>query len=750
MAALNKLQSEAIATIDTAKVMVDKVLTIMGLIVNPSFSVNFSTKPLVFIVQLLERSGITYEDLKLWLTDFLIYVLPALEIGVKTVMLTNLKNMISCSVDPRIPEQYRKRYKEAGDYNSPNLYGIDIDIESIDYLGKLQQNPLTDSGRDMYFGLDGITDVYKFARAEDFDAFLWFVIHKGKFPMAAKVSSISSTFNDNIHGSGIYSVSPTNGTLLDVLKLTSDGNEPSRILPGNTFTYSGSSPGVVSMCIEAIRDEKNQIRKNTLIPVSDDLTSVNWYTRKSDGLTSNIFGNNWSAEAIKEPSPYLKDKGKMRTVGSKMKNKGRNFEEENGLCNLQYIDQSSSDSPINGLVNNKLRFTILPKPYVHVPNVAAKEPVWRFKKMRFDSDGSYNPNGKYSFLTAKEVLELENNRIKLIVGKKNSDSDAVGENDPVIYIEIKSGKVTIDDKSKLVKKLTECYPGLTVYEFNYDYVMGMRLFDPKVMAASLLKNIMNINVGINVSGNVERIEGIERIRTIVRNIINTNEEGVSDCFYTFDNKKYDELLRRTAEKKAGRTSYNEVMDILSEYDDATELHERKEIISRAIEQAAVSVSEGSNEKDVFAVKYAFITDLIENLIMSLMEAILSPKVLMLFEINQRLMGGTWKKFSTQDIIKSMESIVMSITKEVRDLLLQELLKLLTNQLQPLMEVMNDALIRERLNDYAEVLRNIISNCPSFWFSFGNQNLETKLDTVDYADIDASSTKPGEKPTLNKC
>ena len=737
MAALNKLQSEAVAIIDTAKVMVDKVLAIMELIVNdPSFSVNFSTQPLVYLVQLLERTGITYEDLKLWLTDFLIYILPALEIGVKTVMLTNLKNMISCSVDPRIPEQYRKRHKESGDYNTPNLYGIDIDIESIDYLGKLQQNPLSDYGRDMYFGLDGITDVYKFARAEDFDAFLWFVIHKGKFPMAAMVTSISDTFHDEIHGSGEYNVEPAGGTLLDVLRLTSGDEKPSSILPGNTFTYSGSS-GVVSMCIEADRDEEYKIRKNTLVPVSDDLTSVNWYTRKSDGLTSNIFGNNWSAEAIKEPSPYAKDKGKTRTVGSKMKNKGRKFEEENGLCNLQYIDQSSSDSPINGLVNNKLRFTILPKPYVHVPNVAAGEPVLRFKKMRFDSDGTYNPNGKYSFVSAGDEVVI-GDKIKIPLNHTN------------IFIEIKSGKVTIENKNNLIMDLTECYPGLTVYEFNYDYVMGMRLFDPKVLAASLLKNVMNIKAGINVSGSVERIEGIERIRTIVKNIINTNEEGVSDCFYTFDNRKYDELLRRTAEKKAGRTSYNEVMDILSEYDDATELHERKEIISRAIEQAAVSVSEGSDDKDVFAVKYGFISDLVENLIMSLMEAILSPKVLMLFEVNQRLMGGTWKKFSVQDIIKSMENIVMSIASEVRDLLLQELSKLLMSQLQPLMEVMNDALIRERLNDYAEVLRNIISNCPFFWFSFGNQNLETKLDTVDYADIDTSSTKPGEQPKLNKC
>ena len=32
-----------------------------------------------------------------------------------------------------------------------------------------------------------------------------------------------------------------------------------------------------------------------------------------------------------------------------------------------------------------------------------------------------------------------------------------------------------------------------------------------------------------------------------------------------------------------------------------------------------------------------------------------------------------------------------------------------------------------------------------WFKFGNKLEEVKLDTVDYADIDTSSTKQGEQP-----
>ena len=87
MASLKEVQAETMATIDTAKAMIDKVLTIMEIMVNmPSLSLTLSTSPMKFLLQLLEHAGITYEDLKLWLTDFLIYVLPALEIGVKTII----------------------------------------------------------------------------------------------------------------------------------------------------------------------------------------------------------------------------------------------------------------------------------------------------------------------------------------------------------------------------------------------------------------------------------------------------------------------------------------------------------------------------------------------------------------------------------------------------------------------------------------------------------------------------------------
>ena len=726
MASLKSTQADTMASIDTAKALTDKVLSILTIMLeSPSLSLTFATNPIGFLLQILEHLGVTYEELQEFLTKLLIYIIPALEISVKAILLTNLKKMISCSIDPRIPEQYRKRHVTPTDQNTVNRYGIEINIESIDLLDKLSTNPLSDEGRDMYFGLQNVDDVYKFARADDFDAFLWFVMHKGKFPNSSNVEVNGSTFTDDIHGLGQANVSPANGTLLSALEITAPSNGSSSILPGNTFRYKTKSPNVISMCIDAQRNEKNEIISNTLVPVSDDWASVNWYIRRADQLGKNL-GFGWH---------YDKD---SKTVNSNKQS--RDFSKERAICNLQYMG-IVDEAPITGLVNNKIRFTILPKPLIHIPDLTQGEPPWRFKRMLFNAQGDYDANGKY---TLADI----------------SDSQDLTYLGGAITIEPKSGKVTVSNKEEVVKNLIECYPGLTVYEFNYDYVMGLKLFDAKVLATTLIDSVVNMRMGITIGLDARHQEATEELKQIIKSIINTDDSEINDCFFTFDNSKYDALLQKTQEKKAKQQKFgnvtrdsglfNSVSEILAEYDTKTELHEQMDVLHRAITQAAVTISEGSDEKDQYGIKYAFVFDLIENLVLAIVNAILSPKVMMLLEVNQQLMGGTWEKITFKDIIVAMRSIIVAIINEVKDLIIQELLKFLLDKLRPIIEMLSSFIVRERLDDIAEAMAEIIRNCPIIWFKFGNQNLETKLDTVDYADIDVSSNKEGEQPSTNNC
>ena len=701
MTALRDAQQETLATIDAAKVLVDKVLSILQLVtLSPSLSINFATNPIGYVLQLLEHLGVTYEELRDWLTNYLIYIVPMLEVSVKAVMLTNLKNLVTCTADPRIPEKYRKIHKAPTDYNTSQEYGIDISLESIDFYNKLSINPLSKEGKNWYFGLDGITDVYKFARAEDFDAFLWFVMHKGHFPNSTKINSMSD-----------ISASTAN-TLLDVVTCNYSSSSPSKILLGNTFTYDGSAQ-VISLCIDSTYDTNNNIVQNTLVPVSDDWNSVNWYTNRGNYYSKNL------------------------GVG---KGKTRDYSKESGICNIQFLDQASTENtPLTGLVNNKFRFTILPKPYVHIPNLGAGEPPWRFKKLLFDSKGNYDLNGKYTISTGvEETVDKDNGIIK------------VGD---YIQINIRSGNVTVTDtnKPKLIKELIECYPGLTVFEFNYDYIMGMKLFDAKSIVTNLLDSMQRMRLGLGVSVGMERDNGTEEIKEIIKNIIQSDDITIEDCFFEFSNERYDALLKQAEERKVNKQDFTNVKEILDEFSDEAELNEQVDVLNRAITQATVNITEGIEAEDRFKVRFDFVTDLIENLTLTIIESILSPKVLTLFEVNETIMGGKWQKITVKDLIKAMRSVIVSIIKEVRDLILQELTKLLLKTLSPIVAVLSASIVREQIEAYTEAIDDIIRNCPTIWFKFGNNVYsDTKLDTVDYADIDTSETNGDESPKISKC
>ena len=724
MASVKKMQEEAMASIDTAKALVDKVLTIMEIIiVDPSLALSFSTNPIGYLIQLLKHLGVTREELELWLTNFLVYVVPVLEISVKAILLTNLKNMISCSVDPRIPEKYRKQHKGVTDYNTSQEYGIDINIESIDFMDKLSINPLGEFGANWYFGLEGVEDSYKFARADDMDAFLWFVIHKGKFPNSSAISKLSDI--GGTHGTESAKVLPTDGSLLSTVEVLYNEGESSSILLGNTFKYKEESH-IISMCIDKKTDDAENIVHNTLVPISDDWSSVNWYARRADQLGKNL-GFGWGVN--------------QKNGTTKYKGKSRDFSKERGLCNIQYIDQASSDAPLTGLVNNKFRFTILPKPLIHIPNLSLGEPPWRFKKMLFNDKGEYDPNGKYTLvdITDSQNLEYLNGNVT---------------------IDAKSGSVQVNNKNEVIENLIECYPGLTVFEFNYDYVMSIKLFDAKVLAHSLMESVLNTNLGIGVNMSIKHQEGTETIKEIIKNILETDDSEINDCYYTFDNTKYDSLLRKAEEKRARQQRFgnvtheigmfNSVNDILNEYDANADLHQQIDVLHRAITQAAVTVSEGVQDSDKFDVEFNFIFDLVEALTTAIVNGILSPKVLMLLEVNQKIMGGTWEKFTMKDLLEALRSIIVAIVKEIRDMVIQELLKLVLKVLEPIIQTIASLLLREQLESYADAILEIIRNCPFIWFRFGNQYQDTKLDTVDYADIDVSHTKEGEQPSTNNC
>ena len=693
MAKKDKLISEALSKIDMAQAMADKVLIILDLIQsNKSYPLDLNA--MSFLMNILKSLGVSFDVIEEWLTNFLVYVIPTLELSTKAYLLSNLKNMVGCSTDPRIPEKYRKKHKSQDDTESSQERGIDIDIESIDYLDKLSISPLSDNGKGLYFGLDGINDSYKFARADDFDAFLWFVIHKGKFPNS---SIVKLDKNNNLILGNHKTTKNYKGSLLSSLEVTYNEDDPSTILLGNTFQYE--SGRTISMCIDIKYNDKGKILNNTIVPISDDWSSVNWYTRRANYFTKNIIGDKASKISAK-----------------------RDYSKEIPICNIQYIDQGSTDSPVIGTVNNKLRFTILPKPLVYIN---PKELT--IKKILFNENGDFDKNGKYTLSDTKfdEIFKKE----------KSKD------------FEFNEGK----SKADVIRSMYECYKGLTIYEFNYDLIMGMKLFDARSIVSALFDTLQNASLGLSVGLEERHQESTDTIKEIIKNIINTDDSTVNDCYHTFSNERYNMLLSNTANKRLNRTDkFYDAKQILSASLSGDTVNE-EEVLHRAITQAKVTVTEGSDGSDEYGIANNFMFSLLNNLITAIVQSLLSPKLLMVIVVNQSMMGGgKWEKFNFSNLFKALQDIIVGIVKEVKDLIIDKLWKLVATRLDPLITITSDEIVKEQLDSYADVLREIMKYAPYIFHFIGGQRQDTKIDDVDYADIDIPSENNQDTPNTNNC
>lgn len=693
MAKKDKLISEALSKIDMAQAMADKVLIILDLIKsNKSYPLDLNA--MSFLMDILKSLGVSFDVIEEWLTNFLVYVIPTLELSTKAYLLSNLKNMVGCSTDPRIPEKYRKKHKSQDDTESSQERGIDIDIESIDYLDKLSISPLSDNGKGLYFGLDGINDSYKFARADDFDAFLWFVIHKGKFPNS---SIVKLDKNNNLILGNHKTTKNYKGSLLSSLEVTYNEDDPSTILLGNTFKYE--SGRTISMCIDIKYNDKGKILNNTIVPISDDWSSVNWYTRRANYFTKNIIGDKESEISAK-----------------------RDYSKEIPICNIQYIDQGSTDSPVIGTVNNKLRFTILPKPLVYIN---PKELT--IKKILFNENGDFDKNGKYTLSDTKfdEIFKKE----------KSKD------------FEFNEGK----SKADVIRSMYECYKGLTIYEFNYDLIMGMKLFDARSIVSALFDTLQNASLGLSVGLEERHQESTDTIKEIIKNIINTDDSTVNDCYHTFSNDRYNMLLSNTANKRLNRTDkFYDAKQILYASLSGDTVNE-EEVLHRAITQAKVTVTEGSDGSDEYGIANNFMFSLLNNLITAIVQSLLSPKLLMVIVVNQSMMGGgKWEKFNFSNLFKALQDIIVGIVKEVKDLIIDKLWKLVATRLDPLITITSDEIVKEQLDSYADVLREIMKYAPYVFHFIGGQRQDTKIDDVDYADIDIPSENNQDTPNTNNC
>ena len=160
MANIKQVKDDALAVINAALTIIDKFPNLNS--TNTLLSLDTSTNPFTFLMDAFKNTA-GYDTLIRILSNFIVYELDAVEIAVKGILMSNVKNLISCSINPYIPDDLLRE-------------GIVFDLRQLDITDLLQTCPTDPNiGQYFYFGCEEMTKPDDTRLSEDFNAVLWFM-----------------------------------------------------------------------------------------------------------------------------------------------------------------------------------------------------------------------------------------------------------------------------------------------------------------------------------------------------------------------------------------------------------------------------------------------------------------------------------------------------------------------------------------------------------------------------------------------
>lgn len=178
-------------------------------------SINNSTDSIAFLTDLL-KSLVGFEKLKAMLTDILVFEVDTIEEEIKRALKKALKDLVSCSVDPSIPQFLKHQTIE------PTATGYDVDLVKLDYLGILYVDPSSTEGKYYYDDSLGLN-------SKDYNSFLYESVQLssqedwGAQTLSDDIFSVQFTEqggptnnNLNMRASAYYSNPSNNKTLTDL------------------------------------------------------------------------------------------------------------------------------------------------------------------------------------------------------------------------------------------------------------------------------------------------------------------------------------------------------------------------------------------------------------------------------------------------------------------------------------------------------------------------------------------------------
>lgn len=300
----------------------------------------------------------------------------------------------------------------------------------------------------------------------------------------------------------------------------------------------------------------------------------------------------------------------------------------------------------------------------------------------------------------------------------------------------------------------------TIYKFDWDYLTNIQILHPKLLIIGLCEYLLGFSLSTISSTDISLTKKMiqAKLSSSIKDVVEAADMEVSDCYTTFSNDEFNEMLnemllsRYSATYYGGETStvrqhdINEYLGMIDSINTATTTEGTITQITRLVTQ--VTSDPGSEGSIEYGIQVSTDGNLLQKLLwaiaMPIMQAIFTPQVMLIIVMNFELMGITKiEDFLNNDygailnlLLNKILSLAKSVVLFIKDKIVELLLRLFYETVMPLLIQYEITLVLEALTYWLAILQAAIACLPTF--KLQRTQIIGSIDDVNYADIVDSS------------
>lgn len=273
--------------------------------------------------------------------------------------------------------------------------------------------------------------------------------------------------------------------------------------------------------------------------------------------------------------------------------------------------------------------------------------------------------------------------------------------------------------NSLTIRVNSSYDNKTLNELNNDFIDSLKLFN----AEKVVNNIIDVifgSISVSISKTKRQLDQEGKINNIVDKLINDDgcDDEIDDSYFTFDNQQIATIEQDSARRQTGLVKVKTSVDAASSIDKDTLITFNEEMnnaasfvdkkqtltanIDKMSDESAKNVPDGA---DKISVKLDFIQKLISSLTKAIVSIVLSPKVIIIFLINFKIvytLSGEYK--DPVEFIKKNKRLIKEMVKTVTDIVTEKLLGIAMKEITKLANsVVAKKAIEKSKNKLAQLL-----------------------------------------------